>query len=190
MPVLLDLAEQAVLVLLGAFLGFLALGGQVAGELVDVPRVVGLGDIVLPVLLHQILEVFAVGRSGVGYVVIGEPSLKLSLVPLVVCCAASPLIRIRPMCRKRRPASHSADARIGGTFHLTAIARRGRTHRHYRTSQHKQQSGSPRRQRPMRPARASYWRSLRIGGGSNSKYDFPKIVVMGKEVGIVGDCSR
>ena len=70
-PVLLDLLDEAVLVLLGALLRLLALGGQVAGELVGVPLAVGLGDVVVPVLLDQVLQVLAVGGSGVGDIVVG-----------------------------------------------------------------------------------------------------------------------
>lgn len=88
-PVLLDLLDEAVLVLLGALLGLLTLGSQVAGQLVGVPLAVWLGDVVVPVLLHQVLQVLAIGGSRIRDVVVGQPALKLSLVPLVVGCAGS-----------------------------------------------------------------------------------------------------
>jgi hypothetical protein len=88
-PVRLDLLEEAVLVLLGALLRLLALGCEVARQLVGVPLAVWLGNIVVPVLLNQVLEVLAIRSCGVGDVVIGQPALKLSLMPLVVDCAGS-----------------------------------------------------------------------------------------------------
>ena len=97
-PGILNLNNKAVLALLSTLLNFLASGGQVVGELVDIPAVVGLDNIVFPVLLHKIGEVLAVGRSRVGHVVVGKPALKLSLMPLVVSCAASPLVRICLTC--------------------------------------------------------------------------------------------
>lgn len=89
-PGVLNLGEEAVLVLLSALLDFLASGGQVVGELGSVPVVVGLGDVVLPVLANEVAQILAVGRGGVGDIVVGEPALELSLMPLVVSCAASP----------------------------------------------------------------------------------------------------
>lgn len=97
-PGILHLDDKAVLVLLSALLDLLAGGGQVALELLGVPVAVGLGDVVLPVLLNKVGQVLAVGRSGVGNVVVGKPALKLSLMPLVVCCAASPSVRICLTC--------------------------------------------------------------------------------------------
>ena len=47
--------EQAVLVLLSTLLDLLALRGQVVGQLVGVPLVVRLDDIVFPVLLDEVL---------------------------------------------------------------------------------------------------------------------------------------
>jgi hypothetical protein len=110
-PCVLDLGEKAVLVLLGALLDLLASGGQVAGELAGSPAVVGLGDIVVPVLLDEVGKILAVGRSGVWDIVVGKPALKLSLVPLVVSCAASPSVRT---CLTR-----------GGAFVDTARSGRG-----------------------------------------------------------------
>ena len=87
-PVALDLAEQAVLVLLSTLLCLLALGAQVVLELIRVPVIVWLGDIVLPVLLDQVLQIFTVGCGRERNVVVRQPSLKLGLVPFVVSCAA------------------------------------------------------------------------------------------------------
>ena len=84
-PDALHLREQAVLVLLRALLRLLALGAKVALQLAGIPLVVRLGNVILPVLLHEVLQVLAVGRRRVRDVVVGEPTLKLSLVPLVVC---------------------------------------------------------------------------------------------------------
>jgi len=38
----------------------------------------------LPTVLYEVLKVFAVGSSRIGYVVIRKPSLELSLVPFVI----------------------------------------------------------------------------------------------------------
>ena len=84
MPVRLDLADKAVLVLLGTLLDLLAGAGDVVLELLGVPAVVGLSNLVVPVVLDQVDKVLAVGRGRVGHVVVGEPALKLSLMPLVV----------------------------------------------------------------------------------------------------------
>jgi hypothetical protein len=59
-PVCLDLSDQAVLVLLGALLGLVALGGQVMLQLFGVPAVVGRNSLVVPVGLDQVLQVFSV----------------------------------------------------------------------------------------------------------------------------------
>lgn len=77
--------NKTVLVLLGALLDLLALRCDVALQLVGVPLVVWLYNIVLPVLLNQILQVLAVCRCWVWDVVVREPTLELSLVPLVIC---------------------------------------------------------------------------------------------------------
>jgi len=92
LPETLHLAEKTVLVLLRPLLHLIAGRLDVVLELVRVPGVVGLDDIILPVLLDQVLKVFAVGGSWVWDVVVREPALKLSLVPFVVCCTASPLV--------------------------------------------------------------------------------------------------
>lgn len=84
MPVALDLREQAVLVLLGALLHLLALRSDVVGEALSVPAVVRLRHVAIPVVLNKVLQVLAVGGCWVWDVVVGQPSLELGLVPLVV----------------------------------------------------------------------------------------------------------
>ena len=84
MPCGLDLRDKALGVLLSALLDLLSGRGQVVGELAGAPAAVGLGDVVLPVLRDEVGQVLAVGRGGVGDAVVGEPALKLSLMPLVV----------------------------------------------------------------------------------------------------------
>lgn len=86
MPVRLDLADKAVLVLLSALLDLLARACDVVLELLGVPSVVGLGNLVVPVVLDKVDEVLAVGRGGIGDIVVREPSLQLGLMPLVVSC--------------------------------------------------------------------------------------------------------
>ena len=83
-PCVLNLGDEALGVFLSALLDLLASGGQVVGELVGTPVAVGLGDVVLPVLGDEVGQILAVGRGRVGHVVVGEPALKLSLMPLVV----------------------------------------------------------------------------------------------------------
>ncbi|KAG9859269.1 hypothetical protein KCU68_g188, partial [Aureobasidium melanogenum] len=85
-PVRLDLADEAVLVLLSTLLDLLARACDVVLELLGVPSVVGLSNLVVPVVLDQINEVLAVGRGRVGNIVVREPSLQLGLMPLVVSC--------------------------------------------------------------------------------------------------------
>jgi hypothetical protein len=94
-----DLVDKRILVGLGALLGLDTLGAQPRLQVLDGPGVVGLDNVVIPILLNQRLEVLAVGRSGVGDVVVGQPGLELGFVPLVVGCgkgrSASHLARIR-----------------------------------------------------------------------------------------------
>ena len=84
LPVALHLGEEAVLVLLRALLHLVTLRRHPVGELVDIPAVVRLGDIVIPVGLHQVLQVLAVRGGREGDVVVREPALQLGLVPFVV----------------------------------------------------------------------------------------------------------
>lgn len=69
-PGLLYLAHEAVLAGGGAVLCGLALSRKVALELGSVPGVVGTSDIVLPLALDEIKKVLAVGRGGVGDIVV------------------------------------------------------------------------------------------------------------------------
>jgi hypothetical protein len=41
-------------------------------------------DLSIPVVLNEILELFTVGGFWVGDVVVGEPAVKLGLMPLIV----------------------------------------------------------------------------------------------------------
>lgn len=83
-PNILDLGNQGVLVCLGGILNLDTLLLEVAIQLVCVPLLVRADGVVLPILLDQLLEILAVGGSGISNVVVGEPALELSLVPLVV----------------------------------------------------------------------------------------------------------
>lgn len=117
MPGILHLDHEAVLVLLSALLDLLAGGAQVVGQLGGVPAVVGLDDIVLPILLDKIGEILAVGRSRVGDVVVGKPALKLSLMPLVVSCSASPSVRMCFNAERHDEEQHGHEA-SGNHEHL------------------------------------------------------------------------
>jgi len=88
-PGTLNLLDEALGVLLGALLDLLAGRAQVVGKLGSIPVAVRLGDVILPVLGDEIGQVLTVGRGRVGDIVVGKPALKLSLMPLVVSCAAS-----------------------------------------------------------------------------------------------------
>lgn len=70
MPVILNLLNQAIGVLLGALLDLLALGAEVALETRRIPLVVGLHDIVVPVVLDEVFEILAVCWFGVRDVVV------------------------------------------------------------------------------------------------------------------------
>jgi hypothetical protein len=59
-PVALDLLDQALGVLLCALLRLITLEGQVVVESLSVPAVVGSDDLVVPVVLDQDLEIFAI----------------------------------------------------------------------------------------------------------------------------------
>lgn len=83
-PVALNLGNQAVLGTFGLLLGLLALGLEEGAQLGGIPAVVGLDNIVVPVLLNDALQVLAVSWSRVRDVVVSEPALQLRLMPLVV----------------------------------------------------------------------------------------------------------
>ena len=95
MPAVLNLSEQTVGVLLGALLYFLALRLQIARKTVGVPLVVWLCNVIFPVVLDEVLKIFAIRRCRIRDVVVREPSLELSLVPFVVCCTGSVSVRLR-----------------------------------------------------------------------------------------------
>ena len=85
-PVGLNLLNQVILGSFGLGLGLLALGLKEGAELGGVPALIWRNDVLIPVLFDQILEILAVRRSRIGDVVVGEPTLKLCLVPFVVYC--------------------------------------------------------------------------------------------------------
>lgn len=66
----LNLADEAVLVLLGAFLDLSTLGREKAVELTQIPRAVWFHNFAVPVLLDQVLQVLAVRGSREGHVVV------------------------------------------------------------------------------------------------------------------------
>ena len=84
-PRLLDLADQTLLVLLGALLGFFTFASEVGLQTVDIPALVRSCNVAVPVVLHKILKIFPVCGCRVRDVMVGQPPLKLSLMPLVVC---------------------------------------------------------------------------------------------------------
>jgi hypothetical protein len=59
-PVVLHLLSEAVGVLLAALLGLLALEAQVVLQRLGVPAVVGRHDLVVPVVLDKVLQVFTI----------------------------------------------------------------------------------------------------------------------------------
>ena len=76
--------DEGVFGLLSGTFGFDTFGLQVCLQLLGIPALVRTDGVVLPVLLDQILQILAICWSRVGDVVVGEPSLELSLVPLVI----------------------------------------------------------------------------------------------------------
>ena len=84
MPDLLDLADQVVLVLFAAPLDLVGIAAEPLLQLVGVPAVVWLHNVVVPVILDQVLKVLTVGGGGVWDVVVRQPPLELGLMPLVV----------------------------------------------------------------------------------------------------------
>jgi hypothetical protein len=60
-PVDLDLLSEALGVLLSALLRLLALESEVVLQRLGVPAVVGSDDLVVPVVLYRVLQIFAVG---------------------------------------------------------------------------------------------------------------------------------
>lgn len=85
-PGTLDLVDERVLGGTGRVLGLDTLLLQVLSELGSIPLLVGSDHLVIPVGLNELLKLLAVRGCRIGDVVIGKPSLELSLVPLVVGC--------------------------------------------------------------------------------------------------------
>lgn len=85
-PDTLDLVDERVLGGTGRVLGLDSLLLQVVGELGSIPLLVGSDDLVIPVGLDELLELLAVRGCRIGDIVVGKPSLELSLVPFVVGC--------------------------------------------------------------------------------------------------------
>lgn len=83
-PVVLDLLDEGVFGANGTVLGLVALEREVRLELRCFPAVVRSHDLVVPVLLDEVFEIFPICGSGMWDVVVRQPSLKLRLVPLVV----------------------------------------------------------------------------------------------------------
>lgn len=79
-----NLGDECVLARLCRVLDIDTLLLQIARQLVVVPVLVGADGIVFPVGLDEFLKILAVGRGGVGDVMVGEPALELGLMPLVV----------------------------------------------------------------------------------------------------------
>jgi len=83
-PGALHLLDKSILVAFGALFDLGTLIDEVLLEAVEIPVRVGRLHSRLPVVLHKVLEIFAISRSRVWDIVVGEPALELGLVPLVV----------------------------------------------------------------------------------------------------------
>lgn len=83
-PACLGLVDQLSNSLLRGVLDSLSLGLEVVEQLGGIPLVVGLNNVVVPVLLDEVLDVLAVSGGRIRDAVVGEPTLELSLMPLVV----------------------------------------------------------------------------------------------------------
>lgn len=83
-PGILDLSDQGVLVCLGRILNIDTLLLEVAAQLLIIPLLVGADGVVVPILLDELLEILAIGGSGMRNIMVGEPALELSLMPLIV----------------------------------------------------------------------------------------------------------
>lgn len=84
MPVALDLSEEAILVLFGAFFDLLTLRRDVRLQLIGIPAVVWRCNLVFPVELDKVDEILAVCRSRIWHIVVRQPPLELSLMPFVI----------------------------------------------------------------------------------------------------------
>lgn len=78
-----DTVDERVLAGLGVLPDLLALGLKEGLELFGIPIVVW-GDDLVPVFRHEPFEILSVGACGVWDVVIGQPSIELGRIPLVV----------------------------------------------------------------------------------------------------------
>lgn len=85
-PRTLDLLNKRVLVRSGGILDINAFLLEVGGQLGSIPVLVGSSNVVVPAAANELLQIPAVSGSWIGDIVVGQPSLKLSLVPLVVGC--------------------------------------------------------------------------------------------------------
>ena len=85
-PVGLDGVDKRVLGCSSGGSSLLAALAQVSGELLGVPITVWRDDLGVPVLLNKFLEICAISWGWVGDIVIGQPSVEIGLVPLVVYC--------------------------------------------------------------------------------------------------------
>lgn len=88
-PAGLGLGHQVIKSVRCVIFDVLATRFEKCAKLLSIPLLVGLSDVVIPVLLNKGLEVFAVSSSGMRNVVVGKPALKLGFMPLVVYCASS-----------------------------------------------------------------------------------------------------
>jgi hypothetical protein len=70
-PQRLDLGDKRILVSFSSTLGLSALGLEVSGKLLLVPVLVWCNGVVIPVLLDQVLKIFAIGWGGIRYIVVG-----------------------------------------------------------------------------------------------------------------------
>lgn len=84
MPITLDRGHQTVLALVGTFSGLIAPIGQILLKSIDIPVRVGSRDLGIPILLDDLLEILTVGGTRIRDVMIGQPTLKFSLMPFII----------------------------------------------------------------------------------------------------------
>jgi len=83
-PIAPHLGEKRILACSSRVLGLDAFLLEVLVHLGGVPVAIRGDDVDVPVLLHELLELPAVGRGRVGHVMVREPPLELRLVPFVI----------------------------------------------------------------------------------------------------------